>query len=190
MHSKVISRKEPCVRQQTLLFSRKEATVEQPSDKGDLEASPSSSQIANREANLANNERQAQGEVNVKDAYFLPLQAKKRNPKRITTHKAANEKLVAGPARLQKGRRYSEAACTSKDKEIETREVGTSAIAGWTVAEVRKGLGQMRKRWRGRSETSTFCFSQPLLKGMTVEQFATAFLQGQHLKRCNKGKKR
>lgn len=69
------------------------------------------------------------------------------------------------------------------------KDTGTSAIPGWTVAEVRKGLSQMRKRWRMRNERNVYCFSQPLLRGMTAEEFATAFLQGQHLKRCNKGRK-
>lgn len=186
MSSKNRDRREPNVTQQTLLFSRVDPAI----------AGEAHAQVITRETGepypdtpftTQANSTHESGQTS--PSATLPAKPGKKQNAKVS--KARTRRRSTSPGQQAVKATFSEGyAHALPARCAEVREVGTSAIAGWTVAEVRKGLGQMRKRWRARSECNPFCFSQPLLKGMTVEQFATAFLQGQHLKRCNKGKKR
>jgi hypothetical protein len=186
MSSKKGDRREPIVTQQTLLFSRVEPAI---AEKADAQGIPKEIGETYPDAPSATQANSTNEAAQTFLTATLPAKPGKKHNAKVS--KARTRRRSTSPGQPALKETFNEGnAHGLPGRSAEVREVGTSAIAGWTVAEVRKGLGQMRKRWRARSECNPFCFSQPLLKGMTVEQFATAFLQGQHLKRCNKGKKR
>ena len=70
------------------------------------------------------------------------------------------------------------------------KRVITSAIENMTVAEVRKSLSHIRKKWE---QTSIDAKSPPFypsdtigIRDMQVEEFALLFAIGHHRKRCQK----
>ncbi len=65
----------------------------------------------------------------------------------------------------------------------------TSAIDNMSVAEVRKYLGETRKRWVSQTLSQPMYITDKLSNGMTIEEFALKFQQGHHQKRHNKGRK-
>jgi hypothetical protein len=69
------------------------------------------------------------------------------------------------------------------------KRVVTSAIDGMSVAEVRRGLDYMRKRWREHSLEEPFYLSEVLFNGMQIQQFAFMFVMGHHHKRHNKSRR-
>jgi len=64
----------------------------------------------------------------------------------------------------------------------------TSAIPGWSVAEVRKGLAMLRAKWKARSPHQPLIPSQCLFKNLSMAEFSVIFLMGQHNKRHQKTK--
>jgi hypothetical protein len=70
----------------------------------------------------------------------------------------------------------------------ERRRQVTSAIEGMSVAEVRRGLEQMRCKWRSREE-EPFFVCDTIFNGMTMQDFGYRFVMGHHHKRHNKSHK-
>jgi hypothetical protein len=74
----------------------------------------------------------------------------------------------------------------------EEKRVITSAIESMTVAEVRKSLAYMRKKWdqnMNDAKAPPFYPSDDIgVKDMNVEEFALLFAIGHHRKRCQKQK--
>ncbi len=72
------------------------------------------------------------------------------------------------------------------------KRVITSAIESMTVAEVRKSLAYMRKKWEQNIndvKAPPFYPSDDIgVKDMNVEEFALLFAIGHHRKRCQKQK--
>ena len=64
----------------------------------------------------------------------------------------------------------------------------SSAIEGMSVAEVRRGLDIMRKKWKHR-ETHPFYICDPIFNTMTLQEFGYNFVMGHHHKRHNKSHK-
>ena len=69
------------------------------------------------------------------------------------------------------------------------RRVVTSAIDGLTVAEVRRNLDLVRKRWRQQDDGEAFFLTDPLANGFTVDTFAVKFVIGHHFKRQQTNKR-
>ena len=69
------------------------------------------------------------------------------------------------------------------------RRMMTSAIQGMTVADVRRGLGEARKRWKQRTVDSPMYPTDFLSNGMMIQTFALRFELGHHQKRHNKNKR-
>lgn len=65
----------------------------------------------------------------------------------------------------------------------------TSAICEMSVAQVRKYLGETRKRWTTQTLNHPMYITDKLSNGMTIQEFALKFQQGHHQKRHNKGRK-
>ena len=63
-----------------------------------------------------------------------------------------------------------------------------SAIHGMSVAEVRRGLDSMRKKWKSR-ETTPFYICDTIFNDMTMQEFGYKFVMGHHHKRHNKSLK-
>lgn len=70
-----------------------------------------------------------------------------------------------------------------------SRRIVTSAIDGMSVAEVRRNLDLVRKRWRQQSEGTPFFLTDPLGNGFTVDTFAVKFVIGHHFKRQQNNKR-
>ena len=73
--------------------------------------------------------------------------------------------------------------------ESHQRRIMTSAIDNMSVAEVRKYLGETRKKFDNQSEDNPFFITDVLSNGMTIQEFAFRFQQGHHNKRHKKCKK-
>jgi hypothetical protein len=58
-----------------------------------------------------------------------------------------------------------------------------------SLADVRKYLGETRKKWTNQTPTSPFYCTDLLSNGMMIQEFALKFQQGQHKKRHEKNKK-
>lgn len=58
-----------------------------------------------------------------------------------------------------------------------------------TVAEVRRGLDSMRRKWKCRGMDDPFYVSEIILNNMTMQEFGFKFVMGHHYKRHNKSKK-
>lgn len=74
------------------------------------------------------------------------------------------------------------------DANAESRRSMTSAIPDMTVAEVRRALQELRKKWKDSTEDDLFYPSDPLFNGLTVESFALMQVTGHHKKRHMKCK--
>lgn len=72
---------------------------------------------------------------------------------------------------------------------VSNKRIVTSAIDGISVAEVRRGLDNMRRLWKTRSDSQPFFLSEMLFNGMNVQEFAFQFVMGHHHKRHNKSKR-
>jgi hypothetical protein len=59
----------------------------------------------------------------------------------------------------------------------------TSAIPEMSVADIRKGLQRLRLAWEKRGPDTPLFLSDPLIRGMSMEEFAMRLILGQHLKR-------
>jgi hypothetical protein len=59
----------------------------------------------------------------------------------------------------------------------------TSAIPEMSVADIRKGLQRLRLAWDKRGPETPLFLSDPLIRGMSMEEFAMRLILGQHLKR-------
>ncbi len=66
----------------------------------------------------------------------------------------------------------------------------TSAIPDMSVAEVRKALGEVRKRALVQTPTQPLFITDPLTDTLTVQDFCLKFVCGHHDKRHNKGKRK
>jgi len=66
----------------------------------------------------------------------------------------------------------------------------TSAINGMSVAEVRKYLGETRKKWKDQTQESPMYPTDCLTNNMPLQEFSLKFELGHHKKRHNKGKRR
>ena len=62
----------------------------------------------------------------------------------------------------------------------------TSAIENMSVADVRKALSQMRKKWQKHSCIHPFFPSHDITTDMTVSEFSFRFVMGHHEKRHQK----
>jgi hypothetical protein len=69
------------------------------------------------------------------------------------------------------------------------RRVMTSAIDNMSVAEVRKFLGECRKKYTSQTLNRPMYITDMLSNDMTIQDFALKFQQGHHQKRHNKGRK-
>lgn len=65
----------------------------------------------------------------------------------------------------------------------------TSAIPDMSVAEVRKALGEVRKRAQTQTLTHPMHITDDLTANMSVQEFCLKFVCGHHDKRHNKGKR-
>jgi hypothetical protein len=63
------------------------------------------------------------------------------------------------------------------------KRVVTSAIDGLTVADVRRNLDMLRRRWKQQEAGETFYLTDPLGNGFTADTFAVKFIIGHHFKR-------
>lgn len=70
-----------------------------------------------------------------------------------------------------------------------SKRVVTSAIDGMTVAEVRRNLDLVRKRWKQQDQGEPFFLTDPLAGGFTVDTFALKFVIGHHFKRQQNNKR-
>jgi len=70
-----------------------------------------------------------------------------------------------------------------------SKRVMTSAIPNMTVAEVRKALGEVRKRATAQTPGKPFYITDMLTEKMTMQDFCLKFVCGHHDKRHNKGKR-
>lgn len=66
------------------------------------------------------------------------------------------------------------------------RRVMTSAIDDMTVTEVRKYLGDVRKKWQNQTLSQPFYITEKLNPHLTIQDFALRFQLGHHKKRQNK----
>lgn len=57
-----------------------------------------------------------------------------------------------------------------------------------SVAEVRRGLDEMRKKWKYK-KASSFFICDMLCNNMTLQEFGYQFVMGHHHKRHNKSQK-
>lgn len=73
-----------------------------------------------------------------------------------------------------------------------SRRAMTSAIDSLSVAEVRKFLGECRKKHQSQTLHNPMYITDVLSNGMTIQEFSLKFQQGHHQKRHNKvaGKQR
>jgi hypothetical protein len=67
-----------------------------------------------------------------------------------------------------------------------SQRVMTSAISSMSVAEVRKGLQQVRNLWKNHSPDVPIDLSSTLFNGMTVQHFCFLLVLGQHVRRHHK----
>jgi len=67
--------------------------------------------------------------------------------------------------------------------------VMTSAIPNMSVAEVRKGLGEVRRRASEQTNENPMYITDMLFPGMSIQKFCLLFVCGHHDKRHNKSKK-
>lgn len=67
--------------------------------------------------------------------------------------------------------------------------VMTSAIPNMSVAEVRKGLGEVRRRATEHTNENPMYITDMLFPGMSIQKFCLLFVCGHHDKRHNKSKK-
>lgn len=70
------------------------------------------------------------------------------------------------------------------------KRVMTSAIPDMSVAEVRKALGEVRKRASVQTAAQPLFITDPLTDTLTVQDFCLKFVCGHHDKRHNKGKRK
>lgn len=66
----------------------------------------------------------------------------------------------------------------------------SSAVPGMTVAEVRRGLAQIRQAWEAHCPERPLFGSDTLFNGMTFEHFAFEVTLSQHKKRHQKSARR
>lgn len=69
------------------------------------------------------------------------------------------------------------------------KRVMTSAIDNMSVADVRKFLGECRKKYTSQSQETPMYLTDTLTNGMQLQEFALKFQQGHHQKRHNKSRK-
>lgn len=69
------------------------------------------------------------------------------------------------------------------------RRIMTSAIDNMSVAEVRKFLGECRKKHTIQTPEHPMYITDVLANGMQLQEFALKFQQGHHQKRHNKSRK-
>lgn len=62
----------------------------------------------------------------------------------------------------------------------------TSVIDGLTVVDIRKSLGEIRKRWRDRSPETPFYLTDIIRDKRSIQEFSLSFQLGHHLKRHEK----
>ena len=83
------------------------------------------------------------------------------------------------------------AAHDSPERPRKKKRVVTSAIPGLSIAEVRKGLDQIRQSWANRDEEPFRPHTMSIQSyNVTAQEFCLRFVLGQHLKRFNKSKSR
>lgn len=70
-----------------------------------------------------------------------------------------------------------------------TKRVMTSAIPDMSVAEVRKALGEVRRRANLQTLQKPFFITDSLTDTLSIQEFCLKFECGHHAKRHNKGKK-
>lgn len=79
----------------------------------------------------------------------------------------------------------------SPERPRKKKRVVTSAIPGLSIAEVRKGLDQIRQSWANRDEEPFRPHTMSIQSyQLTAQEFCLRFVLGQHLKRFNKSKSR
>lgn len=66
------------------------------------------------------------------------------------------------------------------------RRIMTSAIDSMSVAEVRKFLGEIRRKYQVQTPSDPMYITDNLPNGMQLQEFALKFQQGHHQKRHNK----
>ena len=69
------------------------------------------------------------------------------------------------------------------------KRVMTSAIDSMSVADVRKFLGECRKKYTSQTHETPMYLTDTLTNGMQLQEFALKFQQGHHQKRHNKSRK-
>jgi hypothetical protein len=69
------------------------------------------------------------------------------------------------------------------------KRVMTSAIDSMSVADVRKFLGECRKKYTSQTHENPMYLTDTLTNGMQLQEFALKFQQGHHQKRHNKSRK-
>jgi len=66
----------------------------------------------------------------------------------------------------------------------------TSAIQNMSVADVRKALGEVRKRATLQTSNKPMYITDQLTEDFTIQDFCLKFVCGHHDKRHNKGKRK
>lgn len=69
---------------------------------------------------------------------------------------------------------------------MDVKKKMTSAVEGYTVAEVRKCLAEMRTSWQSNSSSSPYAPHMMTSCDMTFSLFSFAFVKGHHEKRQKK----
>jgi hypothetical protein len=76
-----------------------------------------------------------------------------------------------------------------KNQNHQNRRIMTSAIDSMSVAEVRKFLGECRRKYQIQTIDDPMYITDKLPNGMQLQEFALKFQQGHHQKRHNKVRK-
>ena len=72
---------------------------------------------------------------------------------------------------------------------VEERRQVTSAIEGMSVADVRRGLDYMRRKWKLRGSDNPFYICDTIFNDMSMQEFGFRFVMGHHHKRHNKSRR-
>lgn len=104
--------------------------------------------------------------------------------------KISKKKLQTMTSHMDNCERTSEEWESSKRRPTNSnRRIMTSAIDNMSVAEVRKFLGECRKKLTMQTLSHPMFVTDVLSNGMQVQEFALKFQQGHHQKRHNKNRK-
>jgi CBS domain-containing protein len=86
--------------------------------------------------------------------------------------------------------RFNALRKSNKTKKMSHKRIMTSAIPKMSVAEVRKALGEVRKRASVQTVQCPLFITDMLTDELSIQEFSLKFVCGHHDKRHNKGKRK